>query len=87
MEGSTGFRHRFSSVILIELTAAVTQPHGPYIFRNALLELFQTSMGSVGLPSQYGFRYSSPGKISIRNCSETSQARALSTLLAWGVIL
>ena len=37
------------SVILTELSAAVTQPHGPYIFRNALLELFQTSMGSVGL--------------------------------------
>ena len=36
-------------VILTELSAAVTQPHGPYIFRNALLELFQTSMGSVGL--------------------------------------
>ena len=36
------------SVILTELCAAVTQPHGLYIFRNALLDLFYTSIGSVG---------------------------------------
>ena len=37
-------------VILTELPAAVTQPYGPYkyIFRNALLELFQTSIVACG---------------------------------------
>ena len=37
------------SVILTELSAAETQPHGPYTFRNARLELFQTGIGSTGL--------------------------------------
>ena len=37
------------SVIPTELSAAETQPHGPYTFRNARLELFQTGIGSTGL--------------------------------------
>ena len=37
------------SVILTELSAAETQPHGPYTFRKARLELFQIGIGSTGL--------------------------------------
>ena len=34
---------------LTELSAAETQTQGPYTFRNARLELFQTGIGSTGL--------------------------------------
>ena len=37
------------SVILTELSAAETQTQGPYTFRNARLQLFQTGIGSTGL--------------------------------------
>ena len=49
MKGRTGFRHDFIFVILTELSAAETQTQGPYTFRNARLELFQTGIGSTGL--------------------------------------